>query len=294
MKIKIVDLNPNIVAAMAARFKDEHQVEVIHGSITDQVDACVWVTPTNARGNMSGGVDLAIKNWIGQGLENSLKGTIIAQFGGLLPVGRAVVTDVRPLNHLARPMFVISTPTMEGESDDLRRTKNAAMAMAAAFQSLYSVMDKSDVQIESMAIPGLGSGTGKMSPETCAELMFVGYTLFKRRRYESFEAMIEALYVELGQIGKPEIAAVMAKDIIQEMKPGVWLPGDPASGADDVDMVGTYVSQTAKMTFDPDTSEINVEVTGIQEVKIVETTFEVTASAVDAPKVFNLGTPLDL
>jgi O-acetyl-ADP-ribose deacetylase (regulator of RNase III) len=294
MKIKIVDLNPNIVAAMAARFKDEHQVEVIHGSITDQVDACVWVTPTNARGNMSGGVDLAIKNWIGQGLENSLKGTIIAQFGGLLPVGRAVVTDVRPLNHLARPMFVISTPTMEGESDDLRRTKNAAMAMAAAFQALYSVMDKSDVQIESVAIPGLGSGTGKMSPETCAELMFVGYTLFRRRRYENFEAMIEELYMELAQTGKPEIAAVLAKDVLQELAPQAWLPGDPASGADDVDMVGGHPASAVKMTFDPNTGELGMEVPVTQEVKIVKATFEVDAPAFDTPKVFNLGTPLDL
>lgn len=210
--IVLVDLNPKVVEAFTEAFKDQTDVQVKCASITDQkTDA--WVTPTNSKGNMSGGVDAAIKNNLGVYIENSLKTQISSIFGGSFPVGRAI--NVRT-NSVTNPKFVIATPTMVGESDDVSRTKNAALACAAVFQAIYSLRDLVGT-VNSIAIPGLGSGTGKMSPEKCAKLMFAGYLLFKGQRYSTFEDMEKALYALLEKMNvltpeKPSVKTTLAEE----------------------------------------------------------------------------------
>jgi O-acetyl-ADP-ribose deacetylase (regulator of RNase III) len=202
IQIQLVDRNINIVNAWKKAFEGEPNVEITHGDITDS-DADVLVTPTNSRGNMSGGVDAAIKAQYGSHIEARLKQQIVEKYEGKMPVGHAVLIST----DLMEPRFVVAAPTMEGESDDLRRTKNTALACAAAFQAIHTVSATlgDDTKV---AIPGLGAGTGQVSPETCAELMKIGYVLFRRQRYPNFEEMLKALNQELLETGKPQIAAV--------------------------------------------------------------------------------------
>jgi len=96
----------------------------------------------------------------------------------------------------------VATPSMVGESDNLERTKNTALACAAAFQALYYAEDKHGAVINSVSIPGLGSGTGRVPPFLCAQLMYIGYTLFRRKRYDSFDEMLTHLNTELENIGQ--------------------------------------------------------------------------------------------
>jgi O-acetyl-ADP-ribose deacetylase (regulator of RNase III) len=216
MIIRIVDLNPSIIDVAKRVFEDVPGVEIYLGDmIHQQVDA--WVTPTNSRGIMSGGLDLAIKNYLGYGIQDAVRKEIKEKFGGYLPVGRAVVVHC-PSTGGDFPRFLVSTPTMEGENDDLRRTRNTAWACAAAFQAIYELNEKSGEPIKSIAIPGLGAGTGRIDPEICAELLLVGFRLFKRKRYTSFEEMSDALNEELGDIGLHKVADTVGTEENSELK----------------------------------------------------------------------------
>lgn len=198
-QIKLVDISASIVEAWKNRFSGEANVECIAGDITE-VEADVWVTPTNSKGHMSGGVDLAIRNHLGPEIQVRVQAAINELYEGLLPVGRAVIVAAPTHSH-ETPRWVVATPSMVGESDDLRRTKNTALACAAAFQAIYYASDKHGTEIDSIAIPGLGSGTGKIPSGVCADLMLVGYRLFCRKRYDSFDEMLEHLHEELGEVG---------------------------------------------------------------------------------------------
>ena len=54
--------------------------------------------------------------------------------------------------------------------------------------------------IRSVALPGLGANTGQVPVEICADLMWTGFSLFRRRSFEDFAQMREALEMELGDL----------------------------------------------------------------------------------------------
>ena len=243
-QIVLVDLNPQVFLALKEAFKGQDDVVVKHASIIDQkTDA--WVTPTNSKGNMSGGVDAAIKNSLGAFIEKDLKNQINGLFGGNFPIGRAI--NIRT-NNVTNPKFVVATPTMVGESDDVSRTKNAALACAAVFQAIYSLRDLVG-NVESIAIPGLGSGTGKMSPEKCAKLMLAGYLLFKDQRFASADEMEVALYALLEKM-----------DVLAPSKPQPISPAEKAA-------IDTTLSQT-KQTMYINASQLGLRLTPKQKLTL--------------------------
>lgn len=220
-KILIVDINPAIVEAAKRAFADFPQVECINGSMLEQ-NVDVWVTPTNSKGNMSGGLDAAIRNHLGEFIQMSVKAEIRNRFSGHLPVGAAICIDTKT----RPPRYLVSTPTMEGESDDLRRTKNTAIACAAAFQAIYQAFASANMfgdPIQSVAFPGLGAGTGKVEPEKCASLMLIGYKLFVRKRFSDFNEMLQALNEELIAADMVDVAGVKGTE---ENHPSLHPDGD--------------------------------------------------------------------
>src|SRR5262249_59702736 len=67
-KVVLVDINPKMIQAWRATFEENPEVEIVQGSMLDQaVDA--WVTPTNARASMDGGLDGVIKGHFGPAIE---------------------------------------------------------------------------------------------------------------------------------------------------------------------------------------------------------------------------------
>jgi len=90
--------------------------------------ASAWVTPTNARGQMDGGLDLVIKQHLGAPIELAVQRSIREDFGGTLRVGQATCLPTgRP-----QPAFLISTPTMKQPSEDISDSLNVALACAVA------------------------------------------------------------------------------------------------------------------------------------------------------------------
>jgi O-acetyl-ADP-ribose deacetylase (regulator of RNase III) len=196
IKVVLVDINPRMVKAWRSTFEENPEVEIVQGSMLDQaVDA--WVTPTNARASMDGGLDGVIKGHFGPAIERRVQAEIRRSYGGLLPVGHATCVPTGA----ARPAFLISTPTMTGSSEDVSDTLNVALACAAAFQAVHMQNARGPGSIASVALPGLGAQTGRVPTEICADLMWTGYNLFRRRAFEDFAAMRTALQEELGDLG---------------------------------------------------------------------------------------------
>ncbi|MFD0531277.1 hypothetical protein ACFQ1I_39340 [Kitasatospora arboriphila] len=64
LRVVLTDINSTVVESWRAAFADTPEIEIHRGSILDEhVDA--WVTPTNSRGRMDGGVDAVIKRHLG-------------------------------------------------------------------------------------------------------------------------------------------------------------------------------------------------------------------------------------
>lgn len=239
LKIVIGDRNAELVHALKGVFEDYLDVEVAAGDYLELAGRFLpeaWVTPTNSRGSMSGGIDKAVAGHYARSavaIEPALQFRIRTEHGGVLPIGRAVVIDAQELLAdaafgVVRPRFLIATPTMVGDRDDLRRTKNTARAIAAAFQAIYEAnglaagedgeedpaMTPDEVRrIKTVLMPGLGTGTGRVSPQIGAELMLTGYKLFRRGFFPRWEDLDAALAEVLAESALPNAAAVAAISI---------------------------------------------------------------------------------
>jgi|ERR1043165_1967408 O-acetyl-ADP-ribose deacetylase (regulator of RNase III) len=211
LRVVLVDINPRVVDAWRSVFANHPEVEIVRGSILHQeVDA--WVTPTNALGNMDGGVDAAIKRHLGPGIEHRVQREIGQHHQGMLMVGHATCVP----SGVNIPRFVISTPTMVMSAEDISGTMNVALACAAAFQAIHMQNEREPDSIISVAMPGLGAATGCVPARTCAKLMWAGYTLFKEGTFRDFNAMRAALQSHLGE------PAPMHEEVAIQIK----VPGD--------------------------------------------------------------------
>jgi O-acetyl-ADP-ribose deacetylase (regulator of RNase III) len=207
LKVVLVDVSDKVVKAWEAAFEDAPEVRIFRGSILDQeVDA--WVTPTNARGSMDGGVDAVIKRHLGPQIEKRVQQEIAHLYQGLMPVGCATCVPTGT----ATPRFLISTPTMVSSSEDISDTLNVALACAAAFQAIHLQNARQAGSITSVALPGLGAATGRVPVRACANLMWTGYALFNDYEFQDFAAMRAALREQLGDLGPlPETTRLRIK-----------------------------------------------------------------------------------
>lgn len=193
VRVVLVDLNAQMVAAWKEVFHADPTIEVMKGSILEQhVDA--WVSPTNSSGDMSGGVDAAIRGNLGEGIQKRVQQAIKQQYSGSMPVGYATCVPTGR----AQPAWLISTPTMVGSAKPIQNTLNVALACCAAFQALVMHNERNTPAITSIALPGLGTGTGRVPVDACAELMWTAYSLFHRHYFADFESMRSTLEAEVN------------------------------------------------------------------------------------------------
>lgn len=200
LKVVLTDVNAKVVQAWQAAFADTPEVEIHKGSIlTRHVDA--WVSPTNSRGRMDGGVDAVIKRHLGAGIQLRVQHAIRDEFGGSLPVGSAVCVRSGATN----PTFLISTPTMEQSVQNVSETLNVALACAAAFQAIHVQNEKAPGSIGSVALVGLGAATGRVPARVCANLMWTGYTLFNDHYFRDYDDLRQTVCAQLDDIdSRPE------------------------------------------------------------------------------------------
>ncbi|MEV1170662.1 macro domain-containing protein [Nonomuraea sp. NPDC049784] len=195
LKVVVVEVNAKVVESWLAAFADTPEVEIHKGSILSRhVDA--WVSPTNARGRMDGGVDAVIKRHLGAGIQLRVQRAIRDQFDGSLPVGSAVCVTSGATN----PKFLISTPTMVQSAQNVSEKLNVALACAAAFQAIHMQNEKKPGSIESVALVGMGAATGQVPPRVCANLMWTGYTLFHDYYFRDYGDLRQTILQQLDDL----------------------------------------------------------------------------------------------
>ncbi|MEH6374032.1 macro domain-containing protein [Streptomyces sp. KLMMK] len=195
LRVVLTDINTKVVEAWRAAFADTSGIEIRKGSILDE-DVDAWVTPTNSRGRMDGGVDAAIKRHLGAGIQLRVQRAIRNQFAGSLPVGAAVCVPSGAVN----PKFLISTPTMETSSENVSETLNVALACAAAFQAIHRQNKEKPGSIQSVALVGMGAQTGRVPARVCANLMWTGHTLFNDYYFDDYDDLRSTVIGQLDDI----------------------------------------------------------------------------------------------
>jgi len=229
VKVVLVDINPKMIAAWRATFEENPEVEIVQGSMLDQ-PVSAWVSPTNSRGSMDGGLDAVIKGRLGPKIQTKLQQEIARKYGGLLPVGHALCIPTGEV----QPRYLISTPTMHASSEDISDTLNVALACAAAFQAVNMQNAREPGSIRAVALPGLGANTGRVPVEICADLMWTGYNLFRERNFTDFDELRAALEEELGDLG-PMAGGGAAKKKIAPKPPAAPVEKDSDIDFDDAE-----------------------------------------------------------
>ncbi|MFD9306670.1 ADP-ribosyltransferase domain-containing protein [Streptomyces sp. NPDC060048] len=222
LRVVLTDVNERVVEAWRAAFADTPGIEIRRGSILDE-DVDAWVTPTNSRGRMDGGVDAVIKRHLGPGIQLRVQRAIRDRFAGPLPVGSAVCVA----SGAGVPRYLISTPTMVRSSQNVSATLNVALACAAAFQAVHRQNRQAPGSIRSVALVGMGAQTGRVPARVCANLMWTGYTLFHDHWFEDDAELRATITAQLNGI---EDAPVEERVRIVPPKAAEPAPAGPPAG----------------------------------------------------------------
>lgn len=156
--------NDQLGKAWENHFGDEKNVNIISGDICNiQCDAII--SPANSFGFMDGGLDYALSEYFGWDLEKQVQKFINSRPLKELLVGEALIV---PTGHESVPWLIVA-PTMRVPMR-LRQSVNAYLAMKAILSTVITHAKKKN--IKEVAIPGLGSGVGRLPVEVAALQMW--------------------------------------------------------------------------------------------------------------------------
>ncbi|WP_328446402.1 macro domain-containing protein [Amycolatopsis sp. NBC_00438] len=157
---------PLATAWTAVAGKVAGRVRVHRGSVLDVLAQAV-VSPADSYGRMRGGID-AVYARAFPGVEQHVRSAVLAFHGGELPIGEAVIVPTGE----AEPAWLISAPTTREPGEVLPAdTVHPYLAARAVFLTWRDgLLDDGPVResVETIAMPGLGTGAGGVDPATCA------------------------------------------------------------------------------------------------------------------------------
>jgi O-acetyl-ADP-ribose deacetylase (regulator of RNase III) len=177
IKILLCDINPDIVDCwnelLPSIHSEKFDIEV-HLCSFLALKADALVSPANSFLFMNGGIDYPIREYINSQAENV---DIVAQiqktirnsevYNGEVLVGDALITKIKTENY----SYLISAPTMRVPGD-ISYTSNVFLSIRATLSKIllhnkaYGILN--DHPIKSVLIPGMGTGVGGVTPESCA------------------------------------------------------------------------------------------------------------------------------
>ena len=156
-------------------------IRIHRGSVLDtQVQAVV--SPANSYGWMRTGVD-EVYAQVFPAIEQTVRSGVLAFHGGELPVGEALIVPTG----VPMPAWLISAPTLRQPGEQLPAdTVHPYLAARGVFRLWQDGLLDEGVLIRevvhSIGLPGLGTGVGGVSPETCARQVMAAWDeLFARR-----------------------------------------------------------------------------------------------------------------
>lgn len=177
MQIKFFDFNKNVVDAFELFFKDVENVEVLNCDISKLPKVDYLVTAGNSFGWMTGGIDLAVRNLFGIGIQDDVQSAIIRYANGKLPIGNSIILNLRN-NNICNSLIYL--PTMETPQQVSDRY------VFIVFYSLMAhLIDNGLLSPETtVAIPGLCCGTGGVNPQVMAMRLREAYNILQLEKYE--------------------------------------------------------------------------------------------------------------
>jgi len=143
------------------------EVEVVCAEVQNIGYHDILCTAGNSFGSMSGGLDLAVRELLGYGLQDVIQLSLMKDnhyFGGQMPVGSTLL-----VNDIDSPYCKILAyiPSMivpaQAKPFDVMHCTTAAV---------YEGLVKPELTI---AIPAFGAGVGEMPHDQCAVAMHIGY-----------------------------------------------------------------------------------------------------------------------
>lgn len=175
MKIVLVDINKDLVDCWKREFEEGENLEIVRGDIFG-VGADAVVSPANSFGFMDGGLDLHIRNTLGEAVEEKAKEMVKGLVNSKIEllVGDAAITSV---DH-PEVKYMIMAPTMRVPAN-IYGTPNTYLATRAAIRKAVTAnfalqLDAGNV-IKVLAIPGMGTGVGCIPPGIAAKQMYAAY-----------------------------------------------------------------------------------------------------------------------
>lgn len=166
MQVQLVYQDKALGEAWRTHFGNCSNVEIVEGDITTLTCDAV-VSPANSFGFMDGGLDAALSDRFGWDLQLELQKQIRQLPEKELLIGKALVI---PTNDKTLA-WLIAAPTMRVPmSFGIATSVNAYMAMKAI---LIAAQDHPE--IDSVAIPGLCTGVGRMPPQVAAKQMLTAF-----------------------------------------------------------------------------------------------------------------------
>jgi O-acetyl-ADP-ribose deacetylase (regulator of RNase III) len=172
LRVIIFDANKEVVDALASEARhraipDCLDIEFIHGDVR-VIEADAYVSPANAFGWMDGGID-AVYAAMWPDAQPIVHEAIRWRPFGELPIGMA---DMVAVDEGRR--YLIIAPTMRLPRDAVG-ADHIMTAMRAALMKAFA-----NFSIGTVAIPGLGTGSGAMPPRFAAAAMLFAVEQFGR------------------------------------------------------------------------------------------------------------------
>jgi O-acetyl-ADP-ribose deacetylase (regulator of RNase III) len=163
LNIHIRDVQADFIQNVKIRVPSDSDITVEHQSIFDTpVDALV--SPANSYGFMDGGIDALYSEYLGWGVQSSLQAKIKQLPGQELLIGQALVIPTHNVNF----PYLIAAPTMRYP----RMITDPNEVFLATRAAIIAALN--DDQIGSVAIPGMGTGCGRLRFDFAAIVMLKG------------------------------------------------------------------------------------------------------------------------
>ncbi|MCW0220360.1 MAG: macro domain-containing protein [Prosthecobacter sp.] len=170
MKLIFVDRGREFTDVLRWQFHEHPEVEIVCGRFEELPTFDCVITAGNSFGLMDAGMDLAVVRHFGPQIMERIQQRILDDYRGEQPIGTSLIV---PTGHHAHP-FVAHTPTMRVPMN-IRGSDYVYVALWAALTAVHRHNRDESRKINSLACPGLGTGTGGMEPGEAALQMCLAY-----------------------------------------------------------------------------------------------------------------------
>jgi len=170
-----VDRGKDFCDVLRWQFRSYPEVEIVCGRFEELPTYDCVITAGNSFGLMDAGMDLAVVRYFGPHVMEQIQKRILEDYLGEQPVGTCIIV---PTGHLAHP-FVAHSPTMRVPMN-IQGTDHVYLALWAALTTVHRHNLSETSKINSIACPGLGTGTGGMDPVEASLQLRLAYEHYCR------------------------------------------------------------------------------------------------------------------